>query len=318
MALHTLTADERSLHGYFSADLPPVLTIDPGDMLRLNTLDAGWGLEPPALDGTPRRKFPQPEGSKMIGHALCGPIAVRGAQPGMTLAVRIAALRPASWGWTRAGGWASPVNDALRLSEGTEQLLRWDLDHATGLATNQFGHRVSMRPFLGVIGMPPPEAGQQSTAPPRSGGGNIDCKELVVGRTLYLPVAVAGGLLSVGDGHAVQGDGEVSGMAIECPMELVELTIDLRDDMLLTAPQAQTPAGWVTFGFHQDLHTAAMQALEAMVEYLMAKLAVERKVALGLASVAVDMHVTQLVNGVIGVHALLPEGAISAGGIVSG
>jgi acetamidase/formamidase len=309
MTIHTLVASEETLRGYFSHELPPVLTIDPGDTVRLNTLDAGWGLEPPHLDGTPRRKLPQPAGT-LRGHALCGPIAVRGAEPGMTLAVRIDTLRTGSWGWTWSGGWSSKIHDYLGTHEGGEVLLRWDLDPDEGIAVNQYGHRVRMRPFLGVIGLAPPEAGQHLTTPPRPWGGNIDCKELIADSTLYLPIAVSGGLLSVGDGHAAQGDGEVAGPAIECPMDVVELTINLYDDMPLTAPQARTPAGWVTLGFDEDLHQAALKALEAMVEHLQQRLGVERKVALGLASVAVDLRITQLVNGVVGVHALLPVGAI--------
>ena len=180
------------------------------------------------------------------------------------------------------------------------------------MGIDQYGHAVRLRPFMGVLGMPPAEAGWHRTAPPRPCGGNLDCKELIAGSTLYLPIAVPLGLFSVGDGHAAQGDGEVSGTAIECPMERVRLTFDLLPDLRLTTPRAETPAGWLTLGMATDLHEAAMIALDAMVDLLGERLGLVRREALALASVAVDLHVTQLVNGgVLGVHALLPHGAIA-------
>jgi acetamidase/formamidase len=149
-----------------------------------------------------------------------------------------------------------------------------------------------------------------STIPPRVTGGNIDCKELGVGSTLYLPIAVEGGLFSTGDGHAVQGDGEVSITAIECPMDRVDLTFELVDDMPLTTPVANTPAGWITLGFHEDLDEALVIALEAMLTLMKRLHGLERLDALALASLTVDCRITQVVNGVRGVHAVLPHGAI--------
>jgi acetamidase/formamidase len=175
---------------------------------------------------------------------------------------------------------------------------------------NQHGHTVRLRPFLGVLGMPPAEPGIHPTRPPRRCGGNIDCKELVAGSALYLPIAVPGALFSAGDGHAAQGDGEVAGPAIECPMEQVDLTFALRDDLPLHVPYAHTPAGWVTFGLHEDLNEATLLALDAMLDLLAAQMGIHRKDALALASVAVDLRVTQIVNQVRGVHAVLPHGAI--------
>jgi acetamidase/formamidase len=144
-------------------------------------------------------------------------------------------------------------------------------------------------------------------------GGNIDCCELVAGSTLYLPVAVDGALFSTGDGHVAQGDGKVSGTAIECPMERVELTFALRDDMPLRTPLAQTPAGWVAMGFDEDLDEAMLIALEAMVDLVAARDGVGRSDALALCSVAVDLRVTQVVNQVCGVHAVLaPDAYVSS------
>ena len=158
--------------------------------------------------------------------------------------------------------------------------------------------------------MPPPEPGVHSTGPPRRCGGNIDCKELVAGTTLYLPISVDGALFSAGDGHARQGDGEVSGTAIECPLERAELTLTLRDDLTLETPRAETPSAWITFGFDEDLDAAALFATAAMVDLMKRELDVGHREAFALASVAVDLRVTQVVNGVKGVHAVLERDAI--------
>jgi acetamidase/formamidase len=158
--------------------------------------------------------------------------------------------------------------------------------------------------------MPPPEPGVHPTPPPRISGGNIDCTELVAGTTLFLPISVDGALLSAGDGHARQGDGEVSTLAIECPFERVQLTIDVRDDLRLETPIANTGDAWITFGFDEDLDEAAAIATDAMLALMHRELGLERRDALALASVVVDLRVTQLVNGVRGVHAVLNYDAI--------
>lgn len=310
MTRHVIEPTTATLHGSFSPDFAPALTIDPGDTVVYRTLDAGWGLEPHVAPGVPRKKFTPRVPERDAGHALCGPVAIRGAQPGMTLAVRIDAVVPGAWGWSAGGGWATDLNTQLGLADGDEWLMIWQLDAAAGGGVNQYGHRVALRPFLGIIGMPPPEAGWHSTVPPRPWGGNLDCKELVAGSTLYLPIPVPGALVSAGDGHAVQGDGEVGQVALECPMERVELTYSLRDDLPLTLPQADTPAGWITFGLDADLNVAMVQALAGMLDVIMARYNVPRKEALALASLVVDLRITQVVNEVRGVHAVLPPDAI--------
>ena len=154
--------------------------------------------------------------------------------------------------------------------------------------------------------MPPSQPGIHSTIPPRPTGGNIDCRELVVGSTLLLPVAVNGGLLSFGNGHAAQGDGEVGGTAIECAMDSVELRIGLIKGANLKGPEAYTPVGFTTFGLSEDLTEAMLLALEAMISRPQSDLDLDRAQAAALASIAVDLRVTQVVNESMGVHALLP------------
>ena len=157
--------------------------------------------------------------------------------------------------------------------------------------------------------MPAPERGRQSTTPPRRWGGNIDCKELVAGSTLYLPIPVDNALLMAGDGHGAQGDGEVSGTAIECPLERATLTLEV-NDRELHSPIARTADSWLAFGFDEDLGAAAEQATETMLDLMEHELGASRREALALASVAVDLRVTQVVNQVKGVHAVLSDDAI--------
>ncbi len=308
--IHELALERASLHGHFSADLPPVLTIDPGDSVRFSTLDAGWGLEPPRLDGTERRTFAPRHEELDGGHALVGPIEVRGARAGQTLAVRIDELRVGPYGLTTGGGWESPLNVRLGVEGGEMRLLVWELDAVTNTGTDQEGRTVELRPFLGVLGMPPPERGIHPTFPPRIWGGNLDCTELIVGSTLFLPIPVDGALFSAGDGHARQGDGEVSFVALECPFETVRLTFDLRDDLPLASPIARTEEAWITLGFDEDLDEAAAIAIDGMLELMGREHGLHRHDALALASVVVDLRVTQMVNGVRGVHAVLRHDAI--------
>ncbi|MBV9021574.1 MAG: acetamidase/formamidase family protein [Ktedonobacteraceae bacterium] len=310
MATYTVEPEQGTLHGSFSCEFPPILTIDSGDTVRFRTLDVGWGLEPRLSREAPRKTFAPRIKGRDDGHALCGPIAIRGAQPGMTLEIQISEVRPGAWGWTSAGSQRSEMTHRLGLELAT--LLVWTLDADTMTGRDQYGRTVKLHPFMGTMGMPPDEPGIHSTVPPRYCGGNIDCKELVAGSTLFLPISVSGALFSTGDGHAAQGDGEVSGVGLECPMERVDLTFYVRDDMHLTTPRAKTPRGWVTLGFHEELYEASLIALGAMLNVLGEQYHLSRPEALAMASVVVDLHVTQIVNGgVFGVHALLPHEAIS-------
>lgn len=300
MTLHEIPLERRALHGHFSRDLEPVLAIESGDTIAFSTLPSGWFVEP----GT---RFEPRDEELDAGHALVGPVQVRGAQAGQVLEIAIDRVAVGSWGWNAAGGWQTPLNDRLGLSE-AGVVLRWEL--ADGVGCDEHGRELALRPFLGVLGMPPPEPGVHSTTPPRVWGGNVDCKELVEGTRLYLPIPVDGALFSAGDGHAVQGDGELSQLAIECPLERAELTLTVRDDLALATPIAWTPGGWLTFGFDEDLDEAAALAVDAMLDLMRREHGLERADALALASLVVDLRVTQIVNGTVGAHAVLPHDAI--------
>ncbi len=285
MAVHELPLEQRFLHGHFSRDLEPVVEIESGDSVRISVPNAAWDLAP---GETFEAKNPELD----TGHPLAGPVAVRGARAGQTLAVAVDEVEPGSWGVTHGG---------------KDHAVHWQLVGGVGRAQ---GREVDLAPFLGVLGMPPPEPGVYSTGPPRRWGGNIDCKELVAGTTLFLPIPVDGALFSAGDGHARQGDGEVSQTAIECPLDRLELTLSVEDRPELETPIAWTPDAWLAFGFDEDLDEAAALATDAMLELMQRELEIERVDALALASVVVDLRVTQLVNGVRGVHAILRHDAV--------
>jgi acetamidase/formamidase len=265
-----------------------VITVDRGDSVEFQALDGGWhwDLDREWLD----HRHPRLD----EGHALTGPVEIRGARAGQTLVVRIDQVRPRDWGITFAG----------------EDAVVWQLGADTGTTADGGDATVALAPFLGVIGMPPAEPGIHSTIPPRRQGGNIDCKELTAGATLLLPIAVDGALVSAGDGHAAQGDGEVSGTAIECPLEVARLTFDLRDDLDLRMPIAWTEHAWIAFGFDPDLDVAADMALQTMLDLIEREHGISRSRALALASVCVDLRVTQVVNESKGIHAVLRHAAL--------
>ncbi|QGQ99455.1 acetamidase [Paenibacillus psychroresistens] len=268
MAIYTLTPSSSTVHGSFSKEHETILSINSGDTIKFSTLDAGWGQA--SIETGKRVKLVERRENIDGGHALCGPIYINGAKKGMTLEVKINQIIPGTIGFTSAGQYPNWQNQKLGLTEEKEITLDWQVDAAANIATTKIKDRafsVKLSPFMGIFGMPPDESGNHSTFPPRPCGGNLDCKELTKGSTLYLPIPVDGGWFSLGDGHAAQGDGEISGQAIECPMELVDLTFTINEHKVIKMPQAQTPAGWITFGFHEDLNEATVFLLPFISEW---------------------------------------------------
>jgi acetamidase/formamidase len=310
MAQYRLAPTRDTVTDVFCRERPPVLTVSPGDTVVVRSLDASGYL---ARQQRPGDRQPTMF-SVMRGHCLTGPIAVRGALPGMVLSVRFVSLRPDDWGWTVAMPSDDRLKRRLGVAEGPPSWLLWDLDIDQGTGTNDLGHTVTLAPFLGVVGMPPAEPGEHSTKPPRvKGGGNIDCRELVEGTTLYLPVTVLDALLCMGDGHATQGDGEVGGTAIECAMT-TEVVLDLVADPPVPGIHAVTPVGKITFGFSRDLNVAMGDALDAMITWMQSLYGLSKAAALAVASPTVDLRVTQVANDVWGVHALLRDGVLRRAG----
>jgi acetamidase/formamidase len=275
------------MRGHFSKDLPPVATIDPGDSIAFPTLNARWQLD---SGEQPFERHPELD----RGHCLFGPVAVRGAKAGETLVVTTESVTLASRGVTFIG----------------DEQIDWQIDQENGTAEGLDGCTIRIAPFVGVLGMPPPEPGIHPTRPPRRWGGNIDCKELVVGSTLFLPISVDGAHFSAGDVHAAQGDGEVSGTAVETACDEVVIGLDVRRDLELRTPLARTESAWISLGFDADLDAAADQALEGILDVIQRVFDLRRPQALGLASVAVDLRVSQIVNDVKGVHAVLRDDAV--------
>ena len=308
---HTLRPTRENQHGAFHAAMPPILRIASGDRILASTLDARWH-DPEQAD---LAALPTKVDYAGKGHALIGPIAVEGAEPGDALEIRLETIRPGAWGWTAAGGWPSEVNERLGVSDAEPHRTNWRIEGDR--AVDPRGRTIALNPFLGWIGLMPAAEGEHSTTPPRRMGGNLDCKELCEGTRLFLPVEVAGGLLSFGDGHAAQGDGEVSGIALECPMDRVEMTVVLHRGAAPRLPYAHTPAGLLTMGFSPNLDDATIDALNGLVDLMAARMGVSRPEALSLASLRADLRITQVVNETKGVHAVLSTAAITELGLLS-
>ena len=309
MAKHTLNPTPETVHwGYFDAAIPAKLTIESGDTIVVDTVSGGrreLGDDLSRLTPIHREiaeKVTQGPGP----HILTGPIAVRGAAPGDTLEVKIEALElTADWGWNLI----RPLRGTL--PEDFPRLRRTliPLDRTKMTATLPWGPVIPLRPFFGIMATAPrPEYGLCSSVEPREFGGNIDCKEFVPGTSLFLPVFVPGANFSTGDGHAVQGDGEVCLTALEtCLRGTLQLVVHKRG---LTFPRAVTPTHYITMGFDPDLDDAARQALRDMIAWLVELKRWTSEDAYVFCSLACDLHVTQLVDGNKGIHAMVQRSLI--------
>ncbi len=310
--VHELPLTPEHVHwGYYDARVTPALRVASGDRVRVETMVAG-GLQRLRLAGVPEADIPQSlkDVEQRVtergpgAHPMSGPIFVESAAPGDTLEIRIVAIEYLHDFGVNAfspGGGVLPDDypyAGLRL-------LRW----RPGATSVEFkpGVTLTLAPFFGSIGVaPPPLVGRISSRPPGWHGGNLDNKDLVAGSVLYLPVHVPGALLSIGDGHALQGDGEVTGTALETSLRG---TFELRvvKGQRLKWPRAETPTHYIAMGLHEDLDEATKLAVREMVEFLMAEKKLSRDEAYMLCSLAADLHVTQAVDATKGVHATLAK-----------
>jgi acetamidase/formamidase len=313
--LYQIESIPAHFQGCFSPERKPIAKIALGDTVSASPLEAGWGKNPFGegyvgifADCLPNEHRVDPANDR--GHCLIGPVEIEGAEPGMTLEIRIDRLRPAPVGWTFAGE-CHELYERLGLGKEIYHL-GWHIDAEAGTATSGKGHKAEIAPFLGVIGLSPAEPGIHPTRPPRRVGGNIDCKDLVEGTTLYLPVEVPGGMLAFGDGHAAQGDGEICGTAIECGMD-VQLTVTESAEFKspLKFPRAKTADHWICFGFDEDLTEAMVIATNNMLDFLQERLSIPRIEAIALSSIYVDLKITQIVNKSMGVQAQIGHEALS-------
>jgi acetamidase/formamidase len=309
---YDLKLEPQNVHwGYYDAKLKPVLHIASGDTVRVETMVAG-GLDRLRLAGAKEDEIPS--SLKIIEntvkdrgpgpHPMTGPIYVDGAEPGDSLEIhfiRFEFLHPFGVNVFLPGGGTLP--DEFPYS--ALKLIR--IDEKAGTADFAPGVTLKLAPFFGSIGVAPPALmGRISSRPPGAQAGNLDNRDLVAGSTLYLPVHVPGALLSFGDGHALQGDGEVSGTALETSLRGT-VQIVLRKGKKLNWPRAETATDYITMGLNEDLDEAQKIALREMIDFLVDERGMKRDDAYMLCSMAADFHVTQSVNLTKGVHATLPK-----------
>lgn len=307
MAEHRIDASPESIHwGYFDAGLEPVLTVDSGDTVTISTVSGGPEVMPESPFAIPAAlsAVHAAQRPKLPGHICTGPVAVRGARAGQVLEVRIRDIAlHYDWGFT----YSAPLKGALPDDFDEMHLMHIPLDRERMTGMLPWGLELPLKPFFGVMAVAPPAAwGSLSTLPPRRNGGNLDNKELVAGTTLYLPVHVDGALFSVGDGHGVQGDGEVCVTAIETGL-VGTFELHVREDMSLTWPMAETPTHVMTMAFDPDLDDCVVIALRSMIDLIVARTGITKAEAYALCSLAADLRITQVVNGNKGVHVMLDK-----------
>ncbi|MFY0610363.1 MAG: acetamidase/formamidase family protein [Hyphomicrobiaceae bacterium] len=292
--------------GYFDAALEPLVTVESGATVVLSTVSGRPDdmPEPPLVVPEVLRNIHREVAMKLPGHICTGPVGVAGAKPGDVLEVRIKDIAlNYDWGYNRVRPLAGALPDDFDQSHLIHITL--DADRMTGRLP--WGLELPLKPFFGVMGTaPPPAWGMVSTLPPRRNGGNLDNKELVAGTTLYLPVFVDGANFSAGDGHGVQGDGEVCVTAIETGL-IGTFEFHLRKDMSLVWPLAETPTHMITMAFDPDLDDCVVIALRQMIDLIVARTGLKRAEAYALCSLAADLRVTQVVNGNKGIHVMLDK-----------
>ncbi|MBS0337454.1 MAG: acetamidase/formamidase family protein [Proteobacteria bacterium] len=303
---HTLSAAPDTVHwGYFDAKLKPQVTIDSGDTVTLHCVSGGAGDVGQRTDLLPEHRAIIDKLKPFLGpHILTGPVAVRGAQRGDTLEVRIKDVQLRG-DWSYNG--MKPLRGTLPEDFPWLRTVQIPLDRQRMTAKLPWGPTLPLRPFFGIMAVAPrPEYGAVSSVEPREFGGNIDCKELVAGTTLFLPVWAEGALFSAGDGHAVQGDGEVNLMALETPMSGT-FELILHKGKALAFPRATTPTHYISMGTDPDLDDAAKQALREMIKWLVELKGWAPEDAYAFCSLACDLRVTQLVDGFKGIHAMVAK-----------
>jgi acetamidase/formamidase len=292
-------------HNVWDGTLMPACEVESGDSIELAVPDASYG------------QIGRETGSgELLGldfarmNPVAGPVFIWGARPGDTLEVEILEVRTDAWGWTGiVPGFGLLADDFprpwLRISDIDGGVVRY-ADSVT----------VPCRPFPGTIGVAPSRPGPHSVLPPSEFGGNLDVRYLTEGTTLFLPVGIEGALLSIGDGHAAQGDGEVCGSAIETGMEIA-VRVRVRSDLRIPAPQLLVPgaetrpgSAYVTTGVADDLRRAAEDAVRAMIEHLMTARQLDAEEAYGLTSIAGELRINEIVNAPMWVVSMAVPSAV--------
>jgi acetamidase/formamidase len=315
-AEYTLMPSPQTAHiGYFSAAQKPVLTVDSGDIVTIETavamdpaeVDKSGVVPPSAVPDYTRAIYRDVTDRGPGGHVLTGPVAIRGAEPGDVLEVRILAIDLAiDYGYNRV----RPYNGALpeELPGLFQRIIK--IDRAAKKAEIAPGVVIPLnQPFFGTMGVAPPAVmGRISSAPPGIHAGNMDNKDIGAGATLYVPVHVPGALFSVGDAHAAQGHGEVDLTAIETGLRGRFQFIVRKDMKINTWPRAETASHWIVMGLNPSLEEAMKIAVRETIGFITERFPkLSREEAYMIASIAVDYHVTQVVDGTKGIHGMIPK-----------
>jgi acetamidase/formamidase len=333
-ALHQLTATPTTVHwGYFDAALAPALRIKSGDLVQAEAITHHAGDAPDLMmdEGVTAIFTGIPEADRTPGvHIMTGPIYVEDARPGDMLEVRYLAMTPrCNYGSNLAANWGYLYKEFGEKERVTIYALDPNARQAEALYAYDFpgkylvpgtithcpacdrqpalaGVRVPARPHLGTAGVAIDVPGRVSTIPPGAHGGNIDNWRIGAGAVMYYPVQVEGALFSIGDPHVSQGDGEISGTAIEASLNVL-MQVIVRRDFSFPGPLLETPKHWIAHGFDEDLNVATRNAALDMLGLLTEHAGLSRNDAYSLMSVAADFAITQVVDGRQGAHVRIPR-----------
>ena len=310
--MHVLKATPETVHwGYLDAAQKPALTVESGDCVTIECVTGNPDWNPPknaGFDILPDMAEVHAKAKKGSGnHIFTGPVFVRGAEIGDVLEVKILDIKlRQNWGFNVFRGYMGTIPEDFPY----QRLLHVKFDMDKNVALMPSGFKIPLNPFFGQLAVAPAAVfGRQNSKEPREFGGNLDCKELIAGSTIYLPVWNQGALFSTGDGHGAQGDGEVDGTAIETSLTGV-FEFRVRKDLSWKLPRAETKTHYIAFGLDADLDDAAKQALKQMIAWIREMTGIHQDEAYQLCSFACDLHVTQTVNNVKGVHAMLPKSVL--------
>jgi acetamidase/formamidase len=318
--VHVVESNNETVHlGVFDANLAPIITVDSGDTISfpdtwshfMNAMEPGVQVEVLArLRASNPGKGP---------HSIIGPIAVRGAELGDVLEIRYKKFQPYTWGavFNNPGSLGTGLLPQ-DFAEGQVKYL--DLDLHAMKAKFAPDISVPLKPFQGTLGLAPPDGyfpplspGVTSSVPPGPHAGNLDLSELSEGSTLFIPVWKPGALIFTGDSHAVQGDGEISLTALETRMKEMRIQVVLHKQKNFAWPVAETPTHWIVVGLDKDLNAAMTMAARNAIKFLATRAKISELDAYGLCSIAVSFRVTQVVDIVRGVHAMIPKSLFAEG-----
>jgi acetamidase/formamidase len=310
---------ETVLWGYIAANLAPALTIESGQIVEIEALShqglttakdpekffAAYGIPDNEVLADAKTIFAEavrPKGASV--HILTGPIYVEGAEPGDALEVRVLNIKfRVPYGVNNTGPGKGVLPKLLK--ESSAKLIRLDLERRVALFSEDI--EIPLNPFMGIMAVSPPTSlGLVSSTPPGAWGGNIDLKFCGIGSSLFLPVFNKGGQFFTGDGHAVQGDGEVDGGAIEISLKPT-LQFIVHKGRSIKQPRVETATDYLTTGLDVDLNVATRIALQEAVDFLQTEKHMSAADAYALASLAVDLGIGEAVDVVNLVYAKIPK-----------